>query len=192
MRVRHQDATTMIYDAPVDFFRHAIVVAAVAGFHVVHGDAHSRGDHRRQRTIRIPQQEQPIRLDLRQRLTCPRHDLPNLIGKDGRLNAQMKIRRSQTQFLKENIAQVFVIVLTSVHQDLIAEKIEVLDHATEADNFRAGAEESDNFHRNTSSSVSMTSSIIRRCDLSRATVSLKVITLSLELYSFFKQPMLVR
>jgi hypothetical protein len=50
-----------VVDQPaVDLFGHAVVVAAVAGFHVEHVDPEALRRDRREAAVRVAQDEQPV------------------------------------------------------------------------------------------------------------------------------------
>ena len=92
--VRHQHRAAVIDDASVDFLRYAIVEATVARFHVVDGNAHSRGDDGRQPTVGVAEDQHAIRAVLCQHGADPLENLPACCGELGRLHAQVNVRRA--------------------------------------------------------------------------------------------------
>src|SRR6266511_5739900 len=56
--VRHQDVAAVVDHAPVHLFGDAVVVTAISGLEVEDGDAEPLRDHRRERAIRVTQQQE--------------------------------------------------------------------------------------------------------------------------------------
>ena len=68
----------MIDHAPVHFLGHAVVVAAVARFHVIHGNAEAAGDDGRHAAVGVAENQQPVGTVLEQQRLGLLEDLPDL------------------------------------------------------------------------------------------------------------------
>src|SRR5690606_9330903 len=83
---------------------------------------------------------------LRHNLTRLRNDLPDLIGKAGCLNAHVNVRRAHAQFLKENVAQIWVIILSGMDEDVFAKLVEFGNNGAQANDFGTCPEDGHHFH----------------------------------------------
>ena len=116
--VGHEDGAAMVDDAPVHLFWHPVVVAAVARFHVVDRDAHPFGQDG-EAAVRVAQNQEPIGLPGAIPFRCCQN-LPNLLAK---LLTRTPRNKSggRTQLSEEDITEVGIEVLASVHQPVVAQ-----------------------------------------------------------------------
>src|SRR5438094_130673 len=146
MGVGHEHGAAVIDDPPVDLFWHTPVVASVAGLEMVDGDPASRRHHRRQSAIRVAEDQEPVRADALEHVTHPPDDQRRLLGKLGRPYAKMNLRGAQSQFSKEHIAEILVVILARVDEDLITKRVEMPDDLTQPNNLGASPEQRHDSH----------------------------------------------
>ena len=60
VRIGHQDVAAVIDDSPVYLLRHSVIVASIAGLHVIHRDAEALGTYRAQTAVCVAQQENAV------------------------------------------------------------------------------------------------------------------------------------
>ena len=177
MGVGHEHGAAVIDDPPVDLFRHAVVVASVAGLEMVDGDPTSRGHHRRQSAVRVAEDQESIRADALEHVADPSDDQCRLLGELGRPYAKMNLRRAQSQFPKEHFAEILIVVLTRVDKGLVTKRVEMLDDLAQPNDLGARPEQ-----RHDSHSVSATGDS-SRCSRRRARNSSSPTTESADEYS---------
>src|SRR5208337_152230 len=173
----------MVDDTAVHFFRHTVVVAAIPGLHVINGNPHPLGQDAAQAAVCVTENQKRVGSFLGQHLVKGRQDLANLLAECLPHGAEVIIRRTDTQVLEKNVTQVGVEVLARVHQFVVTKAIELPDDQTEANDLWTGPQHREDFHRNTSSAATGTSSTIRQCCCRRASRDGRSITLWDELYS---------
>jgi hypothetical protein len=71
----------VIDDPSIDLFRYPIIKAPVAGLHMKHGNAPTGGDDRGEPAVRIPEDQNLIRLVFDYSLIDAVQDLANLVRK---------------------------------------------------------------------------------------------------------------
>ena len=136
----------MIDHAPVHFLGDAVVVAAVARFHVIHGYAEAASDDGRHATVGVAENQQPVGPVFEQERLGLLEDLPDLSRRRGRAHSHERIGLPDPQLLEEHRAQPLVEVLPGVHQHVIERAVEERDDAGEPDDLRARAENCQNLH----------------------------------------------
>ena len=120
----------MIDDATVYFFRHAVVIAAIASFHMIDGNAQALGDNRYETTVGVAENQDAIRsLGSQNRFTSG-ENLSDLLAETFAPNAQVMIWRSDAQLAKEDLVEIGIVILAGMQHHLIAEAIELFNDAT--------------------------------------------------------------
>src|SRR5688572_327098 len=152
-RIREQDGAAVIDDAPVDFLRHAVVVTAVARFHVVDRNAHAGGDNSGQSAVGVAENQDPVGPQALQQVTAPGDDLPRLVGEAAPLDPHLDVGSADTELAKEQLAETLVVVLARMDQRDVAERVEGRDDPTQPDDFGACAEDDGDLHATTSVST---------------------------------------
>jgi hypothetical protein len=150
LRIRHQHRAAVVDDPAIDFLGHAVVVAAIAGFHVQDGDAETTGHDSRQAAVRIPEDQQSVWPMVQERGLHPGENLAGLGAEARRANAERHVRRAHGKLPVEHPAQPVVEVLTGVHEHVVHMLVEQLDDPAETDDLRTGSEDGHDLHRHTS------------------------------------------
>ena len=73
----------MVYHAAVHFFGNPVVIAAVAGLHVVDGNAEPPRDDRGQSAVGVAENQQPVRAVLEKQRFAALQDLTDLSAESG-------------------------------------------------------------------------------------------------------------
>src|SRR4051794_22564518 len=123
----------MVYHAPVDLLRHAVVITTVSCFHVINGNAHASRDDGGEAAVGIPQDEQLIRSMLAEGLFTAFQYLCDLRGKSLAAHAHHHIWSAHAKLLKKNIAQTFFEVLPGVNEGVLEGFIKLRNDEAEAD-----------------------------------------------------------
>ena len=136
----------MIDDPSIDLLRNAIVETPISGLHMEHGNLPTGCYERGQTTIRVPKDQNLIRLMFNDGIIYAFEYLARLVRKIVRPNAQVNVGGSHLQVANEDIAEALIIVLPSVQRRMLTMLIKDLHDQAEPDDLRAGAEDSQNFH----------------------------------------------
>ena len=123
----------MIDHPPVHFLGDAVVVAAVARFHVIHGYTEAAGDDGRHAAVGVAENQQPVGPVFEQQRLGLLEDLPDLLPRRGRADSHERVRLPDAQLVEEHRAQPLVEVLPGVHQHVIERAVEKRDDAREPD-----------------------------------------------------------
>src|SRR5271169_4418502 len=146
MGVGHQHGTAVVDNPTIDFLRNAIVIAAVPRFHMVHGNAHPSGNETEQAAIGVAEDEHTIGTDLLQHVATASQDSGDLMCEAVRVNTEMNVRQTDLELAKKTIAEVGVIILAGVNQNMIAMAIEFGNDPAQTDNLGPRAKNRDNLH----------------------------------------------
>ena len=111
----------MVDHPAIDFFGNPIVIAAVAGLHVIDGDSQPPRDDRGQSAVGVAQNQQPVRPMFEKQRLASLQDLSDLSAESGGPHAHVHIGLAHPQFVEENLAQPVIVVLSGVNQNVLAE-----------------------------------------------------------------------
>ena len=142
----HEHRAAVIDDPPVHFFRHAVVVAAVARFHVIHRYAETARDDGRQAAVGVAENQQPIGPMLEQQRLSLLEDLTDLSRAGLRAHSHERIGRSDAELVEKHRAEPLIEVLSGMDEDVIERDVEERDDAREADDLGARAENRQDLH----------------------------------------------
>src|SRR3990170_5086358 len=192
VRIRHEDGAAVVDHPTIDFLGNPVVVTPVPCFHVVDGNAEAPGDDRGHSAVGVPKDQQSFRPMLKKKLLAFLEDPPDLRGKRPRFHAHVLVRIADTQLVEEDPVQPVVVILPSVHQDMDCVLVEQRDDSAQPDNLGPRSEDRHHLHRSSSFSNVSTSSNINWRSWSNFLVPSRPSTVSLELYSLVRQPVLLR
>ena len=128
-----------VHDAAVRLLRQALVLAAVAGFHVEDRYVQALGRDGGEATVGVTQDQQGIRPHLRHQLVACVDDVANGAPQVVPHCVQVGVGVRQTQVAEEDAVQGVVVVLAGVGQEAVEVPPAELDNLREADDLRAGA-----------------------------------------------------
>ena len=138
LRIAQVHVGNNVHDAAVGLLRKALVLAAVAGFHVEDGDVQPLGADDAEAGVGIPQHQDGIGFQLRHQVVAFGDDVPHGLAQCVPHRVQVDVRVGQLQVVEEHTVEVVVVVLAGVGQ----EGIEILpalgDDRGQADNLRPG------------------------------------------------------
>ena len=138
LRIAQVHVGNNVHDAAVGLLRKALVLAAVAGFHVEDGDVQPLGADDAEAGVGIPQHQDGIGFQLRHQVVAFGDDVPHGLAQGVPHCIQVDVRGGQLQVVEEHTVEVIVVVLAGVGQ----EGIEILpalgDDRGQADNLRPG------------------------------------------------------
>ena len=138
LRIAQVHVGNNVHDAAVGLLRKALVLAAVAGFHVEDGDVQPLGADDAEAGVGIPQHQHGIGLQLRHQVVAFGDDVPHGLAQGVPHRVQVDVRVVQLQVVEEHTVEVIVVILAGVGQ----EGIEILpalgDDRGQADNLRPG------------------------------------------------------
>ena len=137
----------MVYDPSVDLFGNSVVVAPIPRFHMKDRYPSTCANYRRQSTVCIAKDKDPVRPVLRQQAVDLRKDLPGLIAEALCTYSKVNVWCSDFEFANEDVTQAFVIVLPGVNRHMLAILIEDIHYNTQPDDLRPGTENCHYFHR---------------------------------------------
>ena len=98
---------------------HVLVEAAVAGLHVVDGNAHPLGHHRRQAAVGVAEDQHGVRPLLEQHLLGLDQHLTEHAAEAAGVDLEEVVGRAQSKLGEEDLIEVVVVVLTRVDQDVL-------------------------------------------------------------------------
>ena len=128
-----------IHDPAVGLLGQALILAAVAGFHVEDGDVQTLGCNSRQAGVGIAQDQQRIGLDGSHQLVRAVDDVANGGAQIIAHGIHIDLRIRQFQILEEDTVQVIVIVLAGVGQNAVEILPAFVDNSRQTDDLRPGA-----------------------------------------------------
>ena len=139
LRVAQVHVRDNVHDAAVGLLRQALVLAAVAGFHVEDGDVQPLSSNDAEAGVGVPQHQDGVGLQLRHQIVAFGDDVPHGLAQGVPHRVQVDIWVSQLQVAEEHTVEVVVVVLAGVGQ----EGVEILpalgDDRGQADDLRPGA-----------------------------------------------------
>ena len=128
-----------VHDAAVGLLRKALVLAAVAGFHMEDRNVQPLGADDAEAGVGIPQHQHGIGLQLRHQVVAFGDDVPHSLAQGVPHCIQVDVRVGQLQVMEEHAVEVVVVVLAGVGQEGIEILPALCDHRGQADNLRPGA-----------------------------------------------------
>ena len=140
--VGHQDVTCVVNDATVHLLRHAVVVAAVSGFHVIDGDTEPLGDDGHKGAVCVAQDENAIRPLVKEGPFAGPNDVGDLLAERIAVHTKEAIRTTHPELFEKNVAEPRVVVLAGVDEDMVGLLVQPRDDAGEADDLRSGSDKS--------------------------------------------------
>ena len=133
------DVRDDVHDAAVGLLRQALVLAAVAGFHVEDRDVQSLGADHGQTAVRVAENEHSVRLELDHRLVRGGNDVAHRLTEVRADGVQIQLRRVQTEISEEDAVERIVIVLAGMDQQRVEILPALFDDGGKADDLRARA-----------------------------------------------------
>jgi hypothetical protein len=140
LRVGQQDGAGVVDDPAVDLLRHSVVVAAVAGFHVVDGNAEAFRHDRGQAAVRVAEDKEAVRLLGEHHAFGAGQDRADLLT-EAAAGAELVVGSSDAELGEEDVAQVCVVVLPRVDDHLVTHLVQPPHDETQADDLRACAQD---------------------------------------------------
>ena len=138
LRIAQVHVGNNVHDAAVGLLRKALVLAAVAGFHVEDGDVQPLGADDAEAGVGVPQHQHGVGFQLRHQVVAFGDDVPHGLAQGVSHRVQVDVRVGQLQVVEEHTVEVVIVVLAGVGQ----EGIEILpalgDDRSQADNLRPG------------------------------------------------------
>ena len=138
LRIAQVHVGNNVHDAAVGLLRKALVLAAVAGFHVEDGDVQPLGADDAEAGVGVPQHQDGVGLQVYHQIVAFGDDVPHGLAQGVPHCIQVDVRGGQLQVVEEHTVEVIVVVLAGVGQ----EGIEILpalgDDRGQADNLRPG------------------------------------------------------
>ena len=113
------DVGGMVDDPAIGLFRHALVKAPVAGFHVKNWYFAPLGRDNRQAAVGVAQHQQGVGVLGRQHFVHGDDDLTNGLGRRAAGGVQEMVGLADFQVPEEDLVQFIVIVLTGMDEDLV-------------------------------------------------------------------------
>ena len=135
--VRHVHIGDDVNDAAVSFLRQALVLAAVASFHMEDGYVEPLGTNDAQARVRIPQHQHGVRLNLNHQLIALRDDIAHGLAQVCAHSLHVHIRIRKLEVLEEDSIQIIVIILPGVRQQAVEILTTFIDHGSQANDLRA-------------------------------------------------------
>src|SRR2546426_4187787 len=151
--VRHQHGAARVDDPAIHLFRHPVIVAAVASLDVVNRDPHPGGHDGGKAAVRVPEDQDPVGLNVPDQGSNPGEDLAHLYLETGRLHSEVVVGVPDAEFSEEDVAQVLVVVLARVDEGVLAVLVQVGDDAAEPDDLGPRAEDGHDLHVGSSGSA---------------------------------------
>ena len=128
-----------VHDAAVGLLRQALILAAVAGFHVEDRDVQPLGADHGQAAVRVAENEHGVGLELNHRLVGGRDDVAHRLAEVGTDGVQIQLRRVQTEVAEEDAVERIIVVLAGVDQQRVEILPALFDDGGKADDLRARA-----------------------------------------------------
>ena len=138
LRVAQVHVGDNIHDAAVGLLRKALVLAAVAGFHVEDGNVQPLSADDAEAGIGVPQHQDGIGLQFHHQVVAFGDDVPHGLAQGIPNRVQVDVRVGQFQVVEEHTVEVIVVVLAGVSQQGIEILPALGDHRGQADNLRPG------------------------------------------------------
>ena len=139
LRIAQVHVGNNVHDAAVGLLRKALVLAAVAGFHVEDGDVQPLGADDAEAGVGIPQHQDGVGLQLRHQVVAFGDDVPHGLAQGIPHRVQVDVRVIQLQVMEEHAVEVVVVVLAGVGQQGVEILPALGDDRGQADDLRPGA-----------------------------------------------------
>ena len=134
-----------VHDASVRLLRQALVLAAVAGFHMEDRNVQTLCADDTQAAVGVTQDQHSVRLDSDHQLVALRDDIAHGLTQVCTHGVHINFRISQLQIMEEHAVQVVVIVLPGVGQNHVKIFPGFVDNSRQADQLRASAHDDQQF-----------------------------------------------
>ena len=139
LRVRHIHVGDDVHNAAVRFLRQALVLAAVASFHMENGDMQALGADDRKAAVRIAQHQNCVRLNLYHELVRFRNNIAHRLAQIVAYSVQIHLRIVQLQIMEEDAVQRIIIILACMCQNHVEIFACLFNNGRQTDNLRSGA-----------------------------------------------------
>ena len=135
--VRKENAAGVVDESAIRLFRNAVVVAAVPGLKVIHGNPTTcRGD-RRKAGVRVSQNQNSVWSDALKKFVGGLDDSAELLRETSGTYSEVNIWLTDCQFGKEDVAELRRVVLAGVNQQVIGEFVKQRYGARQSDDLWA-------------------------------------------------------
>ena len=145
LRIAQVHVRDNVHDAAVGLLRQALVLAAVAGFHVEDGDVQPLSSNDAEAGVGVPQHQDGVGLQLRHQIVAFGDDVPHGLAQGVPHRVQVDIRVVQLQVVEEHTVEVVVVVLAGVGQESVKILPALGDDRGQADDLRPGAHDDEKF-----------------------------------------------
>lgn len=135
------DIADDVHDATVGFLGQALVLAAVAGFHVEDGDVQTFGTDDGETGVRVSQHQHGIGLAGHHEFVAGVDDVAAGRAEVITHGIEVHLGGGEFQVVKEDAVEVIVIVLPRVGQNHVKILTAFVDNGRETDDFRAGTDD---------------------------------------------------
>ena len=139
LRIAQVHVGNNVHDAAVGLLRKALVLAAVAGFHVEDGDVQPLGSNDTEAGVGVPQHQHGIGLQFHHQVVAFGDDVAHGLAQGVPHRVQVDVRVVQFQVMEEHTVEVVVVVLAGVGQEGVKILPALGDDRGQADNLRPGA-----------------------------------------------------
>ena len=143
LRIAQVHVGNNVHDAAVGLLRKALVLAAVAGFHVEDGDVQPLGADDAEAGVGIPQHQDGIGFQLRHQVVAFGDDVPHGLAQGVPHRVQVDVRVVQFQVMEEHTVEVVVVVLAGVGQEGVKILPALGDDRGQADDLRPGSHDNE-------------------------------------------------
>ena len=139
LRVAQVHVGDNVHDAAVGLLRQALVLAAVAGFHVEDGDVQPLSSNDTEAGVGVPQHQHGIGLQFHHQVVAFGDDVAHGLAQGVPHRVQVDVRVVQFQVMEEHTVEVVVVVLAGVGQEGVKILPALGDDRGQADDLRPGA-----------------------------------------------------
>jgi hypothetical protein len=137
------DVGRVIDYAPVDLFRNALIEAAIARFHVKHGNPAPLRRNDRQAAVGVTQDEHCLRFDTGEHTIDGHDDIADGLRRRRSRAVQEVIRLAQPEIVEKYLVQFVIVVLPGMNQHVFTVVIEARNYARQPDDLRARSNDGD-------------------------------------------------
>ena len=134
-----------VHNSAVSLLGQALVLAAVAGFHVENGDVQPLGPDDAQAGVGVPQHQHGIGLQFHHQVVAFGDDVAHGLAQGVPHRVQVDVRVVQLQVVEEHTVEVVVVILAGVGQKGVEVLPALGDHRGKADDLRSGAHDDEKF-----------------------------------------------
>ena len=139
LRIAQVHVGNNVHDAAVGLLRQALVLAAVAGFHVEDGDVQPLSADDAEAGVSVPQHQDGVGFQLRHQVVAFGDDVPHGLAQGVSHRVQIDVRVGQLQVVEEHTVEVVVVILAGVGQESVKILPALGDDRGQADDLRPGA-----------------------------------------------------